>query len=66
MAMYDKEARLIPSGRDGSAQQALEAPHDLVQDVRSTVENQFRQMEQTHDRIRAEELTARLSEQTIN
>ena len=31
MAMYDKEVRLIPSGQDGSAQQALEAPHDLLQ-----------------------------------
>lgn len=62
MAIYDKEVGLIPSGQDGSEQQALEAPHDLVTDVRSTVESQFRQMEQAHDRIRAEELTTRLAE----
>lgn len=66
MAMNDKEVRLIPSGQEGSAQRALEAPHVLFTDVRSTVESQFRQMEQAHDRIRAEELAARLAAPTIN
>jgi len=66
MAIYDREG-LIPSGQNGSAaQQALEAPHDLDADVRSTVETQYRQMEQAHDRIRAEELTTRLAENAIN
>ena len=65
MAIYDKEAGLIPSDQNGPAQRALEAPHDLCTEVRSTVESQFRQMDQAHDRIRAEELTARLAELTI-
>jgi hypothetical protein len=64
MAIYDKEVGSIPNGQDGSAQQVLESPHDLFTDVRSTVESQFRQMDQTHDRIRSEELTARLAEHT--
>lgn len=66
MAMNDKEVRLIPSGQEGSAERTLEAPHVLFTDVRSTVESQFRQMEQAHDRIRAEELAARLAAHTIN
>ncbi|MFN2513158.1 MAG: hypothetical protein ABR568_17260 [Pyrinomonadaceae bacterium] len=60
MAIYDKKVSLIPSGHEGPAQRALETPHGRT-DVRSTVESQFRQMEQTHDRIRAEELAARLA-----
>lgn len=64
--MTDKEDRLIPSGQEGSARRALEAPHDLFPDVRLTVESQFRQMEQAHDRIRAEELATRLAAHTIN
>ena len=64
MAMSHKEVRLVPSRQEDSAQRAVEAPHDLLTDVRSTVESQFRQMEQAHDRIRAEELTARLAEHT--
>ena len=66
MAMNDKEVRLIPSGQEGSAQRAREAPHVLFTDVRSTVESQFLQMEQAHDRIRAEELAARLAAHSIN
>ena len=66
MAIHDKEVRLIPGGHEGAAQSALEAPHELFTDVRSTVESQFRQMEQAHDRIRAEELAARLAAHTIN
>ena len=66
MRMKVKEVRLIPSGHEGPAQRALEPPQDLFIDVRSTVESQFRQMEQAHDRIRAEELAARLAPQTAN
>ena len=66
MAIYDKEVRLIPSGHEGPAQRALEAPHESFTDVRSTVENQFRQMERDHDRIRTEELAARLAAHTIH
>ena len=62
MANYDKEAGLIPSGEDGSAQQPRETQYDRATDVRSTVERQFRQMDRAHDRIRAKELTARLPE----
>ncbi len=60
MAIYDKKVSLIPSGHEGPAQRSLESPRART-DVRSTVESQFRQMEQTHDRIRAEELAARLA-----
>jgi hypothetical protein len=66
MATYDKEAGLIPTGQEGSAQQNPETPDDRSADVRSTVESQFRQMDRAHDRIRAEELTARLAEPTLN
>jgi hypothetical protein len=66
MAINDNEVRLIPSGQKGSAERAVEAPHVLFTDVRSTVESQFQQMEQAHDRIRAEELAARLPAHTIN
>lgn len=66
MAIHDKEVRLRPSGHEDSAQRALKAPPESFTDVRSTVESQFRQMEQAHDRIRAEELAARLSANTIN
>lgn len=66
MTMDDKEVRLIPRSQEGSAQQALEATNFLFLDVRSTVESQFRQMEQAHDRIRAEELAARLAASPIN
>jgi len=66
MATKDKEVSLIPTGLEGPAQRALEAPNDLFTDVRSTVESQFRQMEQAHDRIRTEELAARLAAHTIN
>jgi hypothetical protein len=66
MAIHDKEVRLNTSGQESPAQRAPEAPHDLFPDVRSTVESQFRQMEQAHDRIRTEELAARLAAHTIN
>jgi len=62
MTMSDMEVRLLPEGQ-GSAQRAQQASPRVVEDVRSTVESQFRQMEQVHDRIRAEELAARLAEQ---
>lgn len=61
MAKNDEEIRLSPSGQDVSARRTLQDPHDLSTDVRSTVESQFRRMEQAHDRIRAEELAARLA-----
>lgn len=66
MAMNDEEVRLIPSGGEGPAQRIHEGPNDLFAAVRSTVESQFRQMEQAHDRIRAEALAARLGDQTVN
>lgn len=66
MAIHDKEVRLIPSGHQESAQRALEGPSEPFADVRSTVQSQFRQMEQAHDRIRAEELAARLAAHTVN
>lgn len=62
MGMIYKEVRLVPSRQEDSVQLAVKAQLDT--DVRSTVESQFRQMEQAHDRIRAEELTARLADQT--
>ncbi len=66
MTIRDNDVRLLPEGHEGSAQRAREASPDVVTDVRSTVELQFRQMEQDHDRIRAQELAARLAEQMIN
>lgn len=66
MAMSDKEVRLNSRGREGSPRRVLEAQDDLNTDVRSTVESQFQQMEQAHDRIRIEELAARLATHTIN
>ncbi len=63
MAINDTDVRLVPRGQEGSARRALEAPDVRFTDVRSTVENQFRQMEHAHDRIRVEELTARLAAQ---
>jgi hypothetical protein len=65
MKMNDKEVRLSPSGQEGSAKRAIEVQNNPFSDVRSTVESQFRQMEQAHDRIRAEELAARLDAHTI-
>jgi hypothetical protein len=64
MAIYDKDVSLIPNGHDGFSQQAQETRHELFTEVRSTVESQFRQMDEAHDRIRTEELTARLAEQS--
>lgn len=66
MAMNNEEVRLLPNSREGSAQRVHEGPNDLFADVRSTVESQFRQMDQAHDRIRAEELAARLGDHTVN
>jgi hypothetical protein len=62
MATRQKKVRSIPSGQESSAVRAAEAPTDLVPDVRSTVETHFRQMDEAHDRIRAQELTARLTD----
>ena len=39
---------------------AVKAPQTSAADVRSTVQQQFTLMEQAHDRIRAQELAARL------
>jgi hypothetical protein len=66
MAMNDEEVRLLPNGREAAAHRVHEGPNDLLADVRSSVESQFRQMEQVHDRIRAEELAARLGSRTVN
>jgi len=66
MAMNDKEVRLIPNSQKDSSMRALEAPPVVFADVRSTVESRFLQMEQAHDRIRAEELAARLAAHTMN
>lgn len=63
MTMSDKEVRLIPRGQADSTPRAPEPSHDVFADVRSTVESQFRQMEQAHARIRAQELAVRLAEQ---
>jgi hypothetical protein len=58
--MRDTEARLIKVSEEGFAQRERE---DISwTEVRSTVESQFQQMEQAHDRIRAQELGARLGE----
>jgi hypothetical protein len=61
--MHDKEARLIMVGEEGYRHRVPEVQHVSLTDVRST-ESQFQQMERAHDRIRAEELGARLGEQT--
>ena len=62
MVLNDSELRLNSNRQEGTAQRTLETPHVLFPDVRSTVESQFQQMERAHDRIRVEELTARLGE----
>ncbi|MBA3356093.1 MAG: hypothetical protein H0U18_09205 [Pyrinomonadaceae bacterium] len=66
MAMNDEEVCLSPNSQKDFSMRALEAPHVLFADVRSTVEGRFLQMEQAHDRIRAEELAARLAAHTLN
>jgi hypothetical protein len=65
MNISDQEVRLLAGGHEGSKQQSQEAAAS-VESVRSAVENQFRKMEQVHDRIRAEELAARLEAQVNN
>ena len=62
MKISDQEVRLLAGGHEGSTQQRREAAA-TVESVRSAVENQFRKMDQVHDRIRAEELAARLEAQ---
>lgn len=66
MSMSDKEVRLIPKSQKNSSMRASEVPHVVFADVRLTVESRFLQMEQVHDRIRAEELAIRLAAQTMN
>ena len=56
MPINDKEVRLCPGGQEASAHGPWKLHMTSLADVRSTVESQFRQMEQAHDRIRAEEL----------
>ena len=60
MVQLDDEVPFEPTGRGVFAEQTFEAPNVQSADVRSTVEHQFMLMEQAHDRIRAEELAARL------
>jgi hypothetical protein len=62
MLRNDKEVHLIPRNSERSISNAVESSHVLVPDVRSTVEREFRRMEQVHDRIRSEELAMRLGE----
>ena len=66
MAMNDSEVHIKPRGKERSARRVLETPAALSTEVRTTVESQFRQMEQAHARIRNEELAARLATHTIN
>ena len=63
MAISHQEVHQILSGPEASAKPALES--QSVVEVRSTVESHFREMEQVHDRIRTEELTARLATEII-
>jgi hypothetical protein len=60
--MSDKDVRLMPNEQAGSEQRMQDPSREIHADVRSTVESQFRQMEQAHDRIRVEELAARLAD----
>ena len=62
MLRSDKEVHLIPGNSELSIPNAIESSQVRVPDVRSTVEKEFRQMEQVHDRIRSEELATRLGE----
>ena len=62
MLRSDKEVHLIPKNSELSIPNAVESSQVLVPDVRSTVEREFRRMEQVHDRIRSEELAMRLGE----
>ena len=62
MLRNDKEVHLIPRNSERSIPNAVESSQVLVPDVRSTVEREFRRMEQVHDRIRSEELAMRLGE----
>lgn len=62
MLRSEKEVHLIPGNSELSIPKAVESSQVLIRDVRSTVEREFRQMEQVHDRIRNEELATRLGE----
>lgn len=62
MLRNDKEIHLMPRNSELSIPNAVESSQVLLPDVRSTVEREFRQMEQVHDRIRSEELATRLGE----
>ena len=62
MLRNDKEVHLTPRNSELSIPHAVESSQVLVPDVRSTVEREFRQMEQVHDRIRSEKLATRLGE----
>jgi hypothetical protein len=63
MARSDKKTRLSPD-QESSPRRDLVSETNLFADVRSAVESKFQQMEQAHDRIRAEELASRLPENT--
>lgn len=62
MPILNDNLRSNPSGQGVSVQRGLEVPPAPPADVRSIVERQFTLMEQTHDRIRTEELAVRLGE----
>ena len=62
MLRNDKEIHLMAGNSELSIPNAVESSQVLLPDVRSTVEREFRQMEQVHDRIRSEELATRLGE----
>lgn len=55
-----KERLRDESGARKYVAAAVKAPEALSEDVRSNVQQQFMLMEHAHDRIRAQELTARL------
>jgi hypothetical protein len=65
MLRTEKEVRLAPSNHEGSPRRDFPTQNDLFADVRSAVESKFQQMEQTHDRIRAQELASRLAGDTV-
>ncbi len=62
MTLSDNDARLISDSRISSTERGREPLETRTAEKRSIIERRFSQMEQAHDRIRAEELAARRRE----
>ena len=64
MARRTKRVLEERSPPNADRKQAIKSRNPSTEDVRSKVEQQFTLMEQTHDRIRMQELASRLREQS--